>query len=152
MIAPESNRSAKNVPGSAKSLPQDGRSDIGMFFEGVWIVVYAPLIERTLSVRPIFATSASSSGTIRVSTARVSAITSTPLHADAVHLPVLPGSYFDCFISAAAFATSPASFGVLYGSYSASPLLYMTGGAMWVAIEPTTGPPQALRSDCLSMT
>ena len=38
------------------------------------------------------------------------------------------GSYFDCFISAAALSTSPASFGVAYGSYSASPLLYITGG------------------------
>src|SRR3954452_9187661 len=122
-----------------------------MFLLVVWMVVYAPLMERTVNVIPIFAASAWMTGTIRVSTARVSAIISTPLQADAVHLPVLPGSYFDCFISAAALAASPESFGVEYGSYSASPLLYMTGGAMWVAIEPTTGPPQALRSDCLSM-
>src|SRR6476620_3672252 len=123
MIAPEWNRSEKNVPGSAKSLPQEGRSENGMFFEGVWIVGYAPLMERTFSVSPIFAASASSNGTMRVSTARVSAIVSTPLHAEAVHFPVLPGSYLDCFISAAALDTSPALFAVSYGSYSARPLL-----------------------------
>src|SRR4029077_7460275 len=107
MIAPEWNRSEKNVPGSAKSLPQEGRYEDGMFFDGVWIVGYAPLMERTFSVIPIFAASASSNGTMRVSTAGVAAIWCTPLHADAVHLPVLPGSYLDCFISAAALETSP---------------------------------------------
>src|SRR6478672_6241488 len=122
MIAFEWNNSEKNVPGSAKSLPHEGRSENGMFFDGVWIVVYAPLIERTVSVSPIFAASASRSGTMRVSTARVSAMTRTPLQADAVHLPVLPGSYFDCFISACALARSPALFGVAYGLYSARPL------------------------------
>jgi len=45
------------------------------------------------------------------------------LQADAVHLPVLPGSYLDCFISACAFARSPALFADAYGSYSARPLL-----------------------------
>src|SRR5689334_18286288 len=89
-------------------------------------------------------------GIIRLSRARVSPIIRTFLHADAVHEPV-PPEYFDCFISACAFARSPASFGVEYGSYSASPLLYMTGGAMCVAIEPTTGPPHALRRALLSM-
>src|SRR3954468_10252590 len=122
-----------------------------MFLFVVWIVVYAPLIARTLNLIPIFDALAWTTGTIRLSSARVSAIISTPLHAAAVHLPLLFGSYFDCFISAAAFAASPDSFGVLYGSYSASPLLYMTGGAMCVAIDPITGPPHALRSDCLSM-
>src|SRR3954464_13556636 len=101
-----------------------------MFLFVVWMVVYAPLIERTVNFSPIFAAFAWMTGTIRLSRARVSAIISTPLQADAVHLPVLPGSYFDCLISAAAFATSPEKFGVEYGSYSASPLLYITGGAM----------------------
>src|SRR5690348_4025094 len=114
------------------------------------MVVYAPLIWRTVNVMPIFAASAWTTGIMRLSSARVSPIISTFLHADAVHLPE-PPEYFDCFISACAFPRSPASFGVEYGSYSASPLLYMTGGAMCVAIDPITGPPHALRSDCLSM-
>src|SRR5665213_3583611 len=94
-----------------------------MFFAGVPIVVYAPLIARTFRSMPIFAASSRRIGTMRVSTPRVSAIVSTPLQADAVHLPVLPGSYFDSFISACAFARSPALFGDAYGAYSASPLL-----------------------------
>src|SRR3954447_14738688 len=122
-----------------------------MFLLVVWIVVYAPLIARTLNVRPIFAALACTIGTMRLSSARVSAIISTPLQAEAVHLPE-PPEYFDCFISSAAFAASPWPFGDAYGSYSASPLLYMTGGARWVAMEPITGPPQALRSDALFMT
>src|SRR4029079_14792283 len=95
----------------------------------VWMVVYAPLIWRTVKVMPIFAAFAWMTGIIRLSSARVSPIIRMLLHADAVHLPV-PPEYFDCFISGCAFARSPASFGVEYGSYSASPLLYMTGGAM----------------------
>ena len=71
---------------------------------------------------PILEASAWRIGTIRVSTARVSATISTFLHADAVHFPDLFGSYFDSFISAAALSTLPASSGVAYGSYSASPL------------------------------
>src|ERR1051325_3843948 len=121
-----------------------------MFLFVVWMVVYAPLIDRTLKVTPIFAALACTTGTMRLSSARVSAIISTFLHADAVHLP-LPPEYFDCFISAAALSTSPAAFGVAYGSYSARPLLYMTGGAMCVAIDPITGPPHALRRASLSM-
>ena len=72
-----------------------------MFLFVVWIVVYAPLIWRTVNVMPIFAASAWMIGIIRLSSARVSAIISTFLHAEAVHLPV-PPEYFDCFISAAA--------------------------------------------------
>src|SRR3954451_1813718 len=121
-----------------------------MFFAGVWMVGYAPLIARTVSLMPIFAASASRIGTMRVSTPRGSAIVRTPLQAEAVHLPVLPGSYFDCFISACALARSPASFGVAYGSYSASPLLNRTGGTMCVAIEPGIGPPHAFWSAFLS--
>src|SRR5215813_10641021 len=97
-----------------------------MFLLVVWMVVYAPLIERTLKVTPIFAALAWMTGTMRLSSARGSAIIRTPLHSDIVHLPLFPGSYFDCFIPAAALATSPDSFGVLYGSHSARPLLYIT--------------------------
>src|SRR3954469_3901976 len=121
-----------------------------MFLLVVWIVVYAPLIARTFHVMPIFAVAAWMTGIIRLSRARVSAIISTFLHAEAVHLPE-PPEYFDCFISSAALSTSPALLSVWYGSYSASPLLYITGGAMCVATEPTTGPPQALRRALLSM-
>src|SRR6476659_2371742 len=121
-----------------------------MFLLVVWMVVYAPLIARTFHVMPIFAVAAWMTGIMRLSRARVSAIISTFLHAEAVHLP-LPPEYFDSFIAAAALSTSPASLGVAYGSYSESPLLYITGGAMCVAMEPTTGPPQALRRALLSM-
>jgi hypothetical protein len=114
------------------------------------MVVYAPLIDRTVNLMPIFAASDWMTGTIRLSSARVSAIISTPLQADAVHLPE-PPEYFDFFISACAFVTSPEKFGVAYGSYSARPLLYIAGGAMCVPIAATIGPPQAFRSACLSM-
>src|SRR3954468_1049354 len=151
MSARLSKSSPKNVYGSAWSFPQPGRSENGTFLLVVWIVVYAPLIERTLNVIPILAAFAWITGTMRLSSARVSATISTLLHCDIVHLPALSGSYFDCFISAAAFVASPESFGVLYGSYSARPFWYMTGGAMCRAIEPITGPPHAFRSACLSM-
>src|SRR5689334_2646706 len=101
-----------------------------MFLLVVWIVVYAPLMARTVNVIPIFFASAWITGIIRLSSARVSAIISTPLQAAAVHEPVLPGSYFDCFIAAAALSTEPASFGVLYGSYVDSPPLNRLGGTM----------------------
>jgi len=73
-------------------LPQPGRSEIGTFFDGVWITGYAPLTDRTLKVIPIFAALAWITGTIALSTARTSAIRRTFLQADAVHLPVWPVS------------------------------------------------------------
>src|SRR2546429_96796 len=79
--------------------------------------------QQLIRAWPIFFASAWMTGIMRLSSARVSPIISTPLQADAVQLPVLPGSYFDCFISACALARSPDSFGVAYGSYSARPLL-----------------------------
>src|SRR5581483_8180661 len=122
-----------------------------MFFEVVWIVGYAPLIVRTLNVMPIFAALAWITGTIALSTERVSEISSTFLHWAAVHLPVLPGSYFDSFISAAAFDTLPASPGVLYGSKPLIALFSSESGTMCVAIDPAVGPPHAFRSELLSM-
>src|SRR6059058_4450046 len=102
-----------------------------MFLWVEWMVVFEPLIERTGNLTPILAASFWMIGIIRVSTARVSAIISTFLQAEALHV-LPPFEYFDCFISAWAFARSPEKFGVEYGSYSASPLPYMTGGAMCV--------------------
>ena len=51
-----------------------------MFLFVVWMVVYAPLIERTLKLTPIFAALAWMTGTIRLSSARVSATIRTLLH------------------------------------------------------------------------
>src|ERR1044072_2956886 len=121
-----------------------------MFLLVVWMVVYAPLIERTLKVMPIFAALAWTTGTMRLSSARVSAIIRTVWHAEAVHFP-LPPEYFDCFISAAALSTAPDAVGVAYGSDSARPMLYMTGGALCVPTAPIPGPPHALRRASLSM-
>src|SRR6266550_7894346 len=151
MIVRPSNNGAKNVTGSAKSLPQPGRSAIGMFFDGVWIVGYAPLIWRTLKVIPIFFASCWIVATMPGSTPRVSETSNTFLHALASHMPLEPVEYFDPFIAAFAFATSPWSPAVLYGANSASWLLKSVSGTMWFAIFPIVGPPQALISDGLSM-
>src|SRR5690348_398991 len=123
---------------------------MGTFLLVVWMVVYAPLIERTVNVMPIFLASAWITGIIRLSTARVSATSSTPLQADALQVPD-PLEYFDFLISAWALARSPEKFGVAYGSYSARPLLNSAGGTMCVPIAATTGPPHAFRNACLSM-
>src|SRR5215471_6978619 len=71
------------------------------------------------------------------------------LHAEAVHIP-LP--YLEPFSACFAFATSPWSPGVAYGSYSASWLSNSVSGTMWCATLPTVGPPQAWMSACLSIT
>src|ERR1043165_9762040 len=113
MIERPSNSGWKNVFGSAKSFPQPGRSAIGMFFDGVWIVGYAPLIWRTLKVMPIFLASCSIVATMPGSTLRVSDTSNTFLQALASHIPLLPVEYFEPFIAAFAFATLPWSPGVL---------------------------------------
>src|SRR5262245_22311112 len=74
------------------------------------------------------------------------------LHAATVHMPVLPGSYLDCFISACALARSPWNPSVAYGSYDCvSWSLVMTDGMTWVAICPKLGPPTACSIAALSM-
>ena len=85
------------------------------------------------------------------STPRVSEISSTFLHALALHVPLPFVSYFEPFIAAFAFATLPWSPGVLYGAYSASWLLNSVSGTMWFAIVPIVGPPHACLSAALSM-
>src|SRR2546423_10126633 len=67
-----------------------------------------------------------------------------------VHLPVLPGSYFDCFIASIAACRSPAWFGLGYGSYVAV-AGHAVGGSMDVAMSQWIGPPHAFWSACLSM-
>jgi hypothetical protein len=133
-------------------LPQPERSEIGTLFFGVWIVGYAPLIERTLNVMPILAASAMITGTIALSTARVSATRRTFLHAAASHLPSPFVSYFEPFIAFLARVSLPESFGVRYGSYSDRMLWSIGFGTMCVAMSPAVGPPQPFRSACLSMT
>src|SRR5512142_2394500 len=100
---------------------------------------------------PILAADAWITGSMRVSTPRVSAISSTPLHAEAVHLPV-PPEYFDFFISAAAFETLPEWPGDEYGSKLLSALFSIGSGTMCVAIAPAVGPPHAFCRPALSMT
>src|SRR5947208_2128202 len=107
MIVRPSNSGSKNVTGSAKSLPQPGRSAIGMFFEGVWIVGYAPLIWRTLKVIPIFFAYCWIVATMPGSTPRVAETSNTFLHALASQMPLEPVEYFDRFIAAFALAASP---------------------------------------------
>ena len=70
---------------------------------------------RTLKVIPIFLASAWTTGSIFVSTSRVSATSSTFLQALALHIPLPFVSYFEPFIAACAFARLPWSPGVPYG-------------------------------------
>src|SRR6185437_443285 len=100
---------------------------------------------------PILAASAMITGTIALSTARTSEIIRTFLHAAASHLPSPFVSYFEPFIAFWAREVLPESFGVRYGSYSDRMLCRIGFGTMCVAMSPAVGPPQPLRSACLSM-
>ena len=87
-----------------------------MFFDGFWMVGYAPSTVRAAKVMPIFFALDTITGSIFVSTARVSTIMSTFLHSLALQVPFLSVSYFEPFIAAFALATLPRSPGVLYGA------------------------------------
>src|SRR5579885_1418035 len=100
---------------------------------------------------PIFLASASITGSIFVSTARVSASSSTPWHFGSLHMPLLAVSYFEPFIAALAFATEPWSPGVLYGLKPWSLKLNRVSGTMWFATAPIVGPLHPWTSAALSM-
>src|SRR6266536_3281510 len=115
---PEESHSTANVPGSASSLPHPALAAIGTRFLTVWIVVYAVpgSSSRAFTWIPISARFSWMVGVMLTNGGVVRFTNSTFLHTLESHTPSWFESYLDCFISFFAALTSPASFGVLYGS------------------------------------
>src|SRR5262245_58790485 len=100
---------------------------------------------------PIFFALAWITGSIFASTPRVSAMSRTPLHSLAEHMPFFSVSYFEPLRAARALTTLPREPCVWYGANSASWLFSSGSGVMWFATLPTTGLPQACTRLALSM-
>ncbi len=132
-------------------MNQRGRFEIGTFRDVVCMTGYAPLTERTVNVMPSLDAPACTTGSVALSTALTSVISSTFLHSFALQTP-FEFAYFESFISARAFATFPRSPGVLNGAKLSSFPSSIAFGRMCWAMSPETGPPQAFRSAFRSMT